>query len=56
MKFSKPKYEYNNYFNQKSGRSALHWACVGAKKDIVEYLHTTYNVPLDNPDDVNSTL
>lgn len=34
-----------------SGRSALHWACVGNKIRLVEYLLKVHNVPLDEADD-----
>ncbi|XP_057310424.1 26S proteasome non-ATPase regulatory subunit 10-like [Hydractinia symbiolongicarpus] len=32
-------------------RQPLHWACSGGHDVIVEYLLTTCNVPVDNPDD-----
>lgn len=34
-----------------TGRQALHWACVGGRKDIVEYLINEYNVPLNVADE-----
>lgn len=34
-----------------AGRTALHWACAGAKQDVVEFLIAEPNVRLDEPDD-----
>ena len=35
-----------------TGRTAIHWACVGGKKEIVDYLYNEFKVKLDEPDDV----
>ena len=38
-----------------TGRQAIHWACVGGKKEIVDFLIAEYNVPLDVADEAGWT-
>ena len=35
-----------------SGRQPLHWACVGGKKEVVDYLISEHNVSLEVADEV----
>lgn len=55
LELFKEKVDTNKFENlaikkDQNGRSGLHWACVGSKLDIVNYLREDHNVPLDEPD------
>ncbi|CAF0800530.1 unnamed protein product [Brachionus calyciflorus] len=56
----KEKIETNNvedlvHKKDQSGRTALHWACVGGKKEIVDFLIENYKLDLDDEDETGWT-